>query len=80
MLLVTVWGRCKDAFGQPWGLCEVQAGLPPSEDEMAVDMKIGAKYDWKYTWTVEDVPTMHCFGEVRSRIFHTSARPSIPTF
>ena len=47
---------------------------------MAVDMKIGAKYDWKYTWTVEDVPTMHCFGEVRSRIFHTSARPSIPTF
>lgn len=60
-----MWGRCKDAFGQPWGLCEVQAGATPTEEEMSVDMKIGAKHNWKYTWTVEDVPTMHCFGEVR---------------
>lgn len=42
----------------------MQVGATPSEEEMSVDMKIGAKHDWKYTWTVEDVPTMHCFGEV----------------
>lgn len=65
----TVWGRCKDPFGQPWGLCEVQTGPTPSNDEMSVDMKIGAKYDWKYTWIEEDVPKMYCFGEVRSSGF-----------
>lgn len=62
-----VWGRCKDALGQPWGLCEVQKGPDVPHEDMAVDMKIGAKFDWKYTWAEEDVPVMHCFGEVSRR-------------
>ncbi|CAM9669072.1 unnamed protein product [Scytosiphon promiscuus] len=61
-----VWGRCKDPFGQTWGICEAQSGPPPSDEEMAIDMKIGAKYDWKYNWVVEDVPTVYCYGEVRT--------------
>ena len=51
-----------------WGISEPQVGPPPSEKDLAVDMEIGAKYNWKYTWTVEDVSTMHCFGGV-SKVF-----------
>ncbi|CAM9720687.1 unnamed protein product [Ectocarpus sp. 6 AP-2014] len=57
-----VWGRCKDPFGQPWGLCEVQTGPTTSNEDMAKDMEIGAKYDWRYTWAVEDMPTVYCYG------------------
>ncbi|CAN0506602.1 unnamed protein product, partial [Ectocarpus sp. 12 AP-2014] len=57
-----VWGRCKDPFGQPWGLCEVQEGPAPSNEDIAKDMEIGAKYDWRYTWVVEDMPTVYCYG------------------
>lgn len=32
---------------------------------MQADMDIGAKHGWKYTWAVEDVPTVHCYGAVR---------------
>lgn len=48
-----------------WGMCEPQVGPPPSEEDMALDIKIGAKYNWKYNWSIEDVPATHCFGEVR---------------
>lgn len=65
--LALVWGRCKDAFGQAWGLCEAQAGPPPSHDDMKGDMEIGAKHGWKYTWAVEDTPTVYCYGAVRGR-------------
>lgn len=51
-----------------WGMCEPQIGPPPSEEDMALDIKIGAKYNWKYNWSVEDVPSTHCFGEVRPSI------------
>lgn len=63
-MAILVWGRCKDPSGQAWGLCETQAGPPLTEKDMAVDMEIGSKFDWKYMWKIEDVPTMHCFGEV----------------
>lgn len=61
----SVWGRCKDAFGQAWGLCEAQAGPPPSHEDMKGDMEIGAKHGWKYSWAVEDMPTVYCYGAVR---------------
>ena len=64
-LVDAVWGRCKDAFGQAWGLCEAQTGPPPSHEDMEKDMEIGAKHGWKYTWAVEDMPTVHCYGAVR---------------
>ena len=64
-LVDAVWGRCKDAFGQAWGLCEGQTGPPPSHEDMEKDMEIGAKHGWKYTWAVEDMPTVHCYGAVR---------------
>lgn len=60
-----VWGRCKDAFGQTWGLCEPQNGPPPSNEDMAVAVRLGEKHKWKWSWTEEDVPKMYCFGEVR---------------
>lgn len=62
---MTVWGRCKDNSGHTWGLTEPSEGPAPSEEDMAVDMKLGAKYDWKYNWTIEDMPNVHIFGEVR---------------
>lgn len=58
----SVWGCAKDVCGQSWGLCEVQ-------EDIVMDMKIGAKHDWKYSWAKEDVPTMHCYGEARYHFF-----------
>lgn len=66
-LVTAVWGRCKDAFGQAWGLCEAETGPPPSHEDMEKDMEIGAKYGWKYTWAVVNVPTVYCYGAVRRR-------------
>ncbi|CBN76982.1 glyoxalase family protein [Ectocarpus siliculosus] len=68
-----VWGRCKDPFGQPWGLCEVQEGPAPSKEDMAKDMEMGAKYDWRYTWVVEDMPTVYCYGAMSTSAANTPA-------
>lgn len=65
--IAAVWGRCKDIFGQAWGLCETQTGPPPSHEDMQKDMEIGAKHGWKYAWAVEDMPTVYCYGAVRGR-------------
>ncbi|CAM9577823.1 unnamed protein product [Sphacelaria rigidula] len=63
-----VWGRCKDAFGQDWGVCEPPSGPPPSKEDMAIDIQFGEKYQWQWSWVIEDVPKMYCFGQVRTSL------------
>lgn len=60
----SVWGRCKDKFGQAWGINEPTVGSHKSNKDMEVDMRLGEKFKWKWSWCEVDAPKMYCFGEV----------------
>ncbi|CAM9483888.1 unnamed protein product [Choristocarpus tenellus] len=60
-----VFGKCKDPLGVTWCLSEPEVA-EYNEEEKAIDVRLGAKHAWKWSWGVEDVPRMCFYGEVRS--------------
>ncbi|CAN0125187.1 unnamed protein product, partial [Discosporangium mesarthrocarpum] len=60
-----VWGKCKGPHGVNWSICE-----PPTvgltDIDYTVDVKLGTKHGWKWSWSVEEVPSTHIYGEVRT--------------